>query len=88
MDMVSRLAIIPFQLGSRILSDLTTLIFVLALGGGAIILMSTLVVAGESPIAGSQKHLELDRLVSVSESLSHIRGGMILSSLKSNRISN
>lgn len=51
MAMVSGLAVIPFQLGSGVLSDLSSPLLALAVAGGALIVGSAVVLAWEVPVA-------------------------------------
>ena len=50
MAMVSGLSVIPFQLGSGVISDVVSPLFALAVGGGALIVGSGLILAWEVPI--------------------------------------
>lgn len=56
MAMVSGIALIPFQLGSGVLSDLTTPTLVLALTGAAMIVASTIIILWELPVKDEQPH--------------------------------
>jgi hypothetical protein len=51
MAMVSGLAVIPFQLGSGVISDLVSPLFALAVAGGVLILGSGVILLWEMPIA-------------------------------------
>jgi len=51
MAMVSGLAVVPFQLGSGVISDAVSPLYALAVAGGALVVGSALVLAWENPIA-------------------------------------
>jgi hypothetical protein len=51
MAMVSGLAVVPFQLGSGVISDAVSPLFALAVAGGVLVVGSALVLAWEVPIA-------------------------------------
>jgi MFS family permease len=53
MAMVSGLAVIPFQLGSGLISDAVSPLFAVAVGGGALVVGSFLIFLWESPVAGT-----------------------------------
>jgi hypothetical protein len=54
MAMVSGLAVIPFQLGSGVISDFASPLFALAIAGVALIAGSLAIFLWEDPIAGPQ----------------------------------
>lgn len=51
MAMVSGLTVVPFQLGSGVLSDLVSPLFALAVAGGVLVVGSALILAWQVPIA-------------------------------------
>ena len=57
MAMVSGLAVIPFQLGSGVLSDLTTPLLVLSVAGGAMIVASAVIFLWDAPVKDEHVHV-------------------------------
>lgn len=56
MAMVSGLAVVPFQLGSGVLSDYVSPLFALGIGGGVLIVGSALILLWESPVNDQTVH--------------------------------
>lgn len=56
MAMVSGLAVVPFQLGSGVISDYVSPLFALAVGGGVLILGSGLILLWEPPVNDGTIH--------------------------------
>lgn len=60
MAMVSGLAVVPFQLGSGVISDVASPLFALAVAGVVLVLGSALILLREVPIADQQGRVSGD----------------------------
>jgi hypothetical protein len=51
MAMVSGLAVVPFQLGSGVVSDAVSPLFALGVGGGVLVVGATIILLWRAPIS-------------------------------------